>query len=59
MAGSPATVRSMSCAPNGTLYACDNGGGTTNAWKYAASAWTNFTSAAMTASDGTWTAVAG
>ena len=54
MGSSPATARSVVCGANGVVYVCDNAGGTTNAWKFAAATWTNFTSGAMTATGSTW-----
>ena len=54
MGSSPATARSVVCGANGVVYVCDNAGGTTNAWKFAAATWTNFASGAMTATGSTW-----
>ncbi len=54
MAGSPATARCVVCGANGVVYVCDNAGGTTNAYKFAAATWTNFSSGAMTATGSTW-----
>src|SRR5262249_38693246 len=44
MASSPPSARGICCSSDGVLYVCDNGGSTTNAWKYRSSSWTHFTS---------------